>query len=133
MWPRRLPARRRSRARSRLSPAFSVGPVCPPSCAATARAARSHRSRSPKPRRTPAARERVHMSDVGGVSLELRGGSAVETAYAEMARALGDAMGGAVVQPMVPSGVETIVGVTHDPSFGPIVLFGLGGVTAELL
>ena len=42
-------------------------------------------------------------------------------------------MGGAVVQQMVPPGVETIVGVTHDPSFGPLVLFGLGGVTAELL
>ena len=42
-------------------------------------------------------------------------------------------MGGAVVQQMVPPGVETIIGVTHDPSFGPLVLFGLGGVTAELL
>jgi acyl-CoA synthetase (NDP forming) len=34
---------------------------------------------------------------------------------------------------MVATGVETIVGVTHDPSFGPLVLFGLGGTTAELL
>ena len=80
-----------------------------------------------------AAPELVHKSDVGGVVLDLRDASAVEAAYAEMARALGDAMGGAVVQQMVPSGVETIVGVTHDPSFGPLVLFGLGGVTAELL
>jgi acyl-CoA synthetase (NDP forming) len=34
---------------------------------------------------------------------------------------------------MVPPGVETIVGITHDPSFGPLVMFGLGGVAAELL
>jgi acyl-CoA synthetase (NDP forming) len=50
-----------------------------------------------------------------------------------MSRSLGDEMGEAVVQRMVEPGVETIVGVTHDPSFGPLVLFGLGGVTAELL
>jgi acyl-CoA synthetase (NDP forming) len=37
------------------------------------------------------------------------------------------------VQKMVPPGVETIVGVTHDPSFGPLVLFGIGGVNAELV
>ena len=42
-------------------------------------------------------------------------------------------MGGAIVQAMVPHGVETIVGVTQDPSFGPLVMFGLGGTTAELL
>jgi acyl-CoA synthetase (NDP forming) len=46
---------------------------------------------------------------------------------------LGDSMGGAVVQRMAEPGVETIVGVTQDPSFGPLVLFGSGGVTAELL
>ena len=39
----------------------------------------------------------------------------------------------AAVQETVDRGVETIVGLTQDPSFGPLVLFGLGGVTAELL
>jgi acetyl coenzyme A synthetase (ADP forming)-like protein len=77
--------------------------------------------------------EIVHKSDVGGVALDLRDVAAVERAYADMARSLGDAMGPTVVQQMVASGVETIVGVTHDLSFGPLVLFGLGGVTAELL
>ncbi|HTK15915.1 MAG TPA: GNAT family N-acetyltransferase [Acidimicrobiia bacterium] len=75
----------------------------------------------------------VHKSDVGGVKLGLGDATAVERAYREMERSLGDAMGGAVVQQMVPPGVETIVGITHDPSFGPLVMFGLGGVTAELL
>jgi acyl-CoA synthetase (NDP forming) len=75
----------------------------------------------------------VHKTDVGGVKLGLGDATQVERAYREMERSLGDAMGGAVVQQMVPSGVETIVGITHDPSFGPLVMFGLGGVTAELL
>jgi len=80
-----------------------------------------------------AAPELVHKSDVGGVTLGLADASAVERAFADMERRLGAGMGGAVVQQMVPPGVETLVGVTHDPSFGPLVLFGLGGVTAELL
>jgi acyl-CoA synthetase (NDP forming) len=50
-----------------------------------------------------------------------------------MDAALGDALGGVIVQPMVSGGVETIVGVTQDPSFGPLVLFGMGGVAAELV
>jgi acetyl coenzyme A synthetase (ADP forming)-like protein len=75
----------------------------------------------------------VHKTDVGGVALDLRDAAAVERAWSEMSRSLGDQMRDAVVQQMVAPGVETIVGVTHDPSFGPLVLFGLGGVTAELL
>jgi acetate---CoA ligase (ADP-forming) len=79
------------------------------------------------------APELVHKSDVGGVALDLRDEQSVRAAYEEMSRLLGEAMTGAVVQPMVGAGVELIVGITHDPSFGPLVLFGLGGVTAELL
>ena len=37
------------------------------------------------------------------------------------------------MQPMVETGIETIVGVTQDPSFGPLVLFGMGGIGAELV
>ncbi len=80
-----------------------------------------------------AAPEMVHKSDRGGVALGLADAAAVKAAFTTMAESLGDAMGGAIVQKMVPPGVETIVGVTHDLSFGPLVLFGLGGVTAELL
>lgn len=40
---------------------------------------------------------------------------------------------GFVIQPMVPSGIEMLVGVTHDPVFGPIVVCGAGGVLVELL
>ncbi len=75
----------------------------------------------------------VHKSDVGAVRLDLATAGEVVDAYDQMYAALGDRMGGAVVQPMVPAGVETIVGVTRDAAFGSLVLFGIGGVQAELL
>jgi acetyl coenzyme A synthetase (ADP forming)-like protein len=75
----------------------------------------------------------VHKSDVGGVRLALGSAHYVREAYAEMAGSLGDAMDGAVVQPMAQSGLETIVGFVQDPAFGPLVLFGLGGTAVELL
>jgi acetyl coenzyme A synthetase (ADP forming)-like protein len=80
-----------------------------------------------------AAADLVHKTDVGGVALRLTDVAAVRAAYARMEDRLGDGMGGAIVQRMAAPGVETIVGVTQDPSFGPLVLFGSGGVTAELL
>ena len=42
-------------------------------------------------------------------------------------------MEGVIVQQMVKGGIETIVGVTQDPSFGPLILFGLGGIYAEMI
>ncbi len=75
----------------------------------------------------------VHKSDRGGVHLDLATPDAVRAAFTAMQDALGDEMGGAVVQPMVPAGVETIVGITRDPLFGSLVLFGMGGFQAELL
>jgi acyl-CoA synthetase (NDP forming) len=78
------------------------------------------------------AAELVHKSDVGGVRLTLGSGDAVRDAFTEMDAVLGDRMGGAIVQPMVAPGVEMIVGVVHDASFGPLVLFGSGGYAAEL-
>jgi acyl-CoA synthetase (NDP forming) len=44
-----------------------------------------------------------------------------------------DAMEGVLVQPMVAGGVEVMVGMTEDPSFGPLVAFGLGGIHVEIL
>src|SRR4051812_1384108 len=80
------------------------------------------------------AADLVHKSDVGGVHLHLGDADAVRTAFATMHEALGNAMGGAIVQPMVTSGgVETIVGITRDVLFGSLVLFGMGGIEAELV
>ena len=75
----------------------------------------------------------VHKSNVGGVVLDLATPDEVRAAFLAMRVRLGEGMGGALVQPMVAGGVETIVGVTQDPSFGPLILFGIGGVAVELL
>ena len=74
----------------------------------------------------------VHKSDVGGVELDLVAPDAVADAYERMRRTVGPSMTGARVEPMVPSGVELIVGLHRDPTFGPFVVFGAGGFTAEL-
>jgi acetyl coenzyme A synthetase (ADP forming)-like protein len=76
----------------------------------------------------------LHKSDAGGVKLGLRS-EAVADAVEEMRTAL-DAAGyrpeAFLVQGMAPSGVEMLVGVVHDPVFGPVVACGGGGTTAEL-
>jgi acetyl coenzyme A synthetase (ADP forming)-like protein len=83
--------------------------------------------------------ERItHKSDVGGVVLGLRDETAVRAAFATIERNLERRgqraeMEGVLVQPMVEGGIEVIVGITRDPAFGPLVMFGLGGVQVELL
>jgi acetyl coenzyme A synthetase (ADP forming)-like protein len=77
--------------------------------------------------------ELLHKSDVGGVVLDLGTAEEVAAAYDAMAARVGQAMTGAVVQRMARAGVETIVGVVLDPLFGPLVMFGMGGVAVELL
>jgi len=80
----------------------------------------------------------THKTDVGGVQLDLADAAAVRQAHAAIETRL-IALGrlhersGVIVQPMVAGGVETMVGMTRDPVFGPLVLFGLGGVHVELL
>ena len=78
----------------------------------------------------------VHKTEAGAVRLALTGGEATEKAAAEMLRRL-EAAGlkgtGFIIQPMVPSGIEMLIGVTHDPVFGPILVCGAGGVLVELL
>jgi acyl-CoA synthetase (NDP forming) len=80
----------------------------------------------------------VHKSDVGGVRLNLATPAEVEAAaaavLAQVQVARPDArLLGVSVQPMAPAGgVEVIVGVQHDPQFGPVIMFGLGGVLVEV-
>jgi acyl-CoA synthetase (NDP forming) len=57
--------------------------------------------------------------------------AAIEAAVSQLGRRA--EMSGVTVQAMVREGLETIVGATRDPAFGPLVLFGLGGVQVELL
>ena len=79
----------------------------------------------------------THKSDVGGVVLDLNSESEVKGAYNNIRAKLtkigrAHEMDGVIVQRMVPGGIEAIVGMKHDPSFGPLIMFGLGGVYAEL-
>ncbi|MEJ2708262.1 MAG: GNAT family N-acetyltransferase [Anaerolineales bacterium] len=78
----------------------------------------------------------VHKTEAGAVRLFLAGSEETEKAAQEMLKQL-ESSGlkgtGFIVQPMVQSGVEMLVGVTHDPVFGPIVVCGTGGVLVELL
>jgi len=80
----------------------------------------------------------VHKSDVGGVRLGIRSEEEAAQVFDEIKAALKKAKPGATfdgvsVERMLSGGVETIIGMTRDPAFGPIVLFGLGGVAVELL
>ncbi len=82
----------------------------------------------------------THKSDIGGVALDLQDAAAVHAAAAEMlarvARARPEArIQGIAVQPMVrrPGSLELILGMVEDRMFGPVILFGHGGVAVELI
>ena len=79
-----------------------------------------------------------HKSEIGGVLLNVADHAAAwdgyDTLLARAKTAQPDAkVDGVVVAPMVSGGVETILGVKIDPAFGPVVLFGLGGIFVEVL
>ncbi len=78
----------------------------------------------------------AHKSDAGGVVLGLENAAAVAAAYEAMMARLQAAfpqarLEGALVQHMAPEGQEVIVGAVRDPLFGPLVMFGSGGVEVE--
>ncbi len=78
-----------------------------------------------------------HKTDVGGVMLNLGSAAEVKKAYAQIEQNLEklsrrSEMQGVTVQKMLTGGVELIVGVTEDKFFGPLIMFGLGGIYTEL-
>jgi acyl-CoA synthetase (NDP forming) len=78
----------------------------------------------------------AHKSDLGGVLLDLVGDDAIRSAAQQLlaiGRRHGLALRGLLLQPMADPGVELIVGLRRDPSFGAVVMVGLGGVLAEVL
>lgn len=80
----------------------------------------------------------THKTDVGGVKLDLKSAEDVAAAFDDIVaaarRAAPDAtVEGVSVQKMAQSGIEVIVGVSTDPQFGPVLMFGLGGVLVEVL
>jgi acetyltransferase len=74
-----------------------------------------------------------HKSDVGGVTLNLNDFSQAEKAYEKMNSLNQGKVAGVLVQKMVSNGKEVILGSKRDSSFGPVVLFGLGGIFVEIL
>jgi acyl-CoA synthetase (NDP forming) len=80
----------------------------------------------------------VHKTEMGGVHLNLVNKEAVRDAFEAICSRLAqehtlDVMEGVLVQPMLRGGTEVMVGVTHDPLFGPLIAFGLGGIHVEIL
>jgi acetyltransferase len=76
----------------------------------------------------------VHKSEVGGVAADLRDDEAARAAFAAIrGRAAGARLEGVVIYPLVRDAQEVLLGVSHDPQFGPVVAFGLGGIYAEVL
>ncbi len=84
------------------------------------------------------SRDLSHKAEAGGVALNLRSADELRAAYE---RVLGNArsfsptaeIGGVLLQPMVPAGVEVVVGARIDPLLGPLIVAGFGGVLVELL
>jgi acyl-CoA synthetase (NDP forming) len=82
--------------------------------------------------------EILHKSDAGGVKVNIKDEAGVRTAYRTIltnAKAYNAAANihGIAVQEMAPSGTEVILGSVNDPTFGPTVMFGLGGIFVEVL
>jgi acyl-CoA synthetase (NDP forming)/RimJ/RimL family protein N-acetyltransferase len=75
----------------------------------------------------------VHKTDAGAVKLDLRTPDEIATAYGDLASVFGARLQRVLVQPMLAGGVETLVGVVQEPMFGPLVVFGLGGVATDVL
>jgi len=85
-----------------------------------------------------ASHQILHKTEMGGVHLNLADEQAVRAAFESIGARLAeenklDAMEGVLIQPMLSGGVEVMVGVTHDPLFGPLIAFGLGGIHVEIL
>jgi acyl-CoA synthetase (NDP forming) len=80
----------------------------------------------------------THKSDAGGVKVNLPDRAAVEKAYDDImasctAKYPEARIEGVSVQGMARAGAEVIIGMTKDPSFGPVLMFGLGGIFVEVL
>jgi acyl-CoA synthetase (NDP forming) len=75
----------------------------------------------------------VHKTDAGAVRLDLRADADITAACRQLQEQFGAGLQRVLMQPMLAGGVETLVGVVQEPIFGPLVVFGLGGVATEVL
>ncbi|WP_319409688.1 bifunctional acetate--CoA ligase family protein/GNAT family N-acetyltransferase [uncultured Desulfosarcina sp.] len=85
------------------------------------------------------SRDIIHKTDAGGVILDLKTGDDVKKAYTDLIATAGAAVpqakiDGVTIQPMISKpDCELIMGTKRDPDFGPVILFGMGGILADLL
>jgi acetyltransferase len=80
----------------------------------------------------------IHKSDLGGVKINLGNDSAVRDAFELMMlriprRVPEAAIVGAYIEKMANPGLEVIIGMSRDPQFGPMLMFGLGGIFVEVM
>ena len=80
----------------------------------------------------------THKTEAGAVALGLVGDTAVRDSYQRVLASAGKAhpdaaVHGVLVQSMAPPGCEIILGITRDPTFGPMLMIGLGGIHVEVL
>jgi acyl-CoA synthetase (NDP forming) len=80
----------------------------------------------------------IHKSDAGGIKLDLKDEKDMDKAFEEIIEnackvTTKDRILGALVSPMAAKGQECIIGMIRDPQFGPVVMFGLGGIFVEVL
>jgi len=75
----------------------------------------------------------LHKTDAGAVRLDLRTEDDIRAAYEGLATRFGASLRGAWVQPMITGGTEVLVGVADDHMFGPLIVFGLGGIATNVL
>ena len=76
----------------------------------------------------------LHKTDVRGVKVGLNSGSEVRETFVDMYNRLskGYTLKGVLLEEMVPSGIELIVGLQNDKQFGPVIMVGLGGIFTEI-
>ncbi len=80
----------------------------------------------------------LHKSDSGGIALNINNSDALRVEYSKLMERIAKnepnaRIRGVMVEQMAPKGVEVIVGMRRDPTFGPMMMFGLGGTMVELL
>jgi acyl-CoA synthetase (NDP forming)/GNAT superfamily N-acetyltransferase len=75
----------------------------------------------------------THKTDAGAVLLDLATEAGVRSGYRRLAARFGADLAAVAVQPMITGGTEVMIGVKDDHMFGPLVVFGLGGVATEVL
>ncbi|MCS7097910.1 MAG: acetate--CoA ligase family protein [Candidatus Methanomethyliaceae archaeon] len=77
----------------------------------------------------------IHKSDVGGVILDINSRNEAYEAFKKIEKIAIDGgfrLEGVLIEEMAPKGLETIIGAKMDPQFGPVVVFGLGGIFTEI-